>query len=79
MVCRKRYHEFKNEWCGVPEVFDHPDTLEVRVLLFRFVFCFAQTSLTSGASPNRRRLPPHGPNSPPLCHPAIVNILLRCC
>ena len=26
---RKRYHEIKDEWCGVPEVFDRPDILEV--------------------------------------------------
>jgi hypothetical protein len=27
---RKRYHEIKSEWCGVPEVFDRPDVLEER-------------------------------------------------
>ncbi|KAH7924590.1 GTPase-activating protein gyp7 [Leucogyrophana mollusca] len=27
---RKRYHEIKNEWFGVPEVFDRPDILEER-------------------------------------------------
>ncbi|CCM02409.1 uncharacterized protein FIBRA_04507 [Fibroporia radiculosa] len=27
---RERYHSFKNEWCGVPEVFDRPDILEER-------------------------------------------------
>ncbi|KAG8217751.1 hypothetical protein J3R82DRAFT_5912 [Butyriboletus roseoflavus] len=27
---RKRYQEIKNEWCGVPEVFDRQDTLEER-------------------------------------------------
>ncbi|KII88599.1 hypothetical protein PLICRDRAFT_41787 [Plicaturopsis crispa FD-325 SS-3] len=27
---RKRYHEVKDEWCGVPEVFDRADTLEER-------------------------------------------------
>ncbi|KAL4077167.1 rab-GTPase-TBC domain-containing protein [Scleroderma yunnanense] len=27
---RKRYHEIKDEWCGVPEVFDRPDILEER-------------------------------------------------
>lgn len=27
---RKRYHEIKNEWCGVPEVFDRPDVLDER-------------------------------------------------
>lgn len=28
--CRKRYREIKDEWCGVPEVFDRPDVLEER-------------------------------------------------
>jgi len=28
-IARNRYHEVKDEWCGVPEVFDRPDTLEV--------------------------------------------------
>lgn len=27
---RKRYNEIKDEWCGVPEVFDRPDVLEER-------------------------------------------------
>ncbi|KAJ7452509.1 rab-GTPase-TBC domain-containing protein [Mycena galericulata] len=27
---RKMYHTTKDEWCGVPEVFDRPDTLEER-------------------------------------------------
>ncbi|KIJ16899.1 hypothetical protein PAXINDRAFT_168334 [Paxillus involutus ATCC 200175] len=27
---KKRYHEIKSEWCGVPEVFDRPDVLEER-------------------------------------------------
>ncbi|KAH7914953.1 rab-GTPase-TBC domain-containing protein [Hygrophoropsis aurantiaca] len=27
---RYQYHEFKDEWCGVPEVFDRADTLEER-------------------------------------------------
>lgn len=27
---RKRYQEIKNEWCGVPEVFDRQDILEER-------------------------------------------------
>ncbi|KAG1754564.1 rab-GTPase-TBC domain-containing protein [Suillus lakei] len=27
---RKRYNEIKDEWCGVPEVFDRPDILEER-------------------------------------------------
>jgi hypothetical protein len=27
---RKRYREVKDEWCGVPEVFDRPDVLEER-------------------------------------------------
>lgn len=27
---RKRYCEIKDEWCGVPEVFDRPDVLEER-------------------------------------------------
>lgn len=27
---RKRYREIKDEWCGVPEVFDRPDVLEER-------------------------------------------------
>lgn len=26
----KRYHDIKNEWCGVPEVFDRQDTIEER-------------------------------------------------
>jgi hypothetical protein len=30
MFCRKRYREIKDEWCGVPEVFDRPDILEER-------------------------------------------------
>ena len=29
-VFRKRYHNLKDEWCGVPEVFDRPDMLEER-------------------------------------------------
>ena len=28
--CRKHYREIKNEWCGVPEVFDRQDVLEER-------------------------------------------------
>jgi hypothetical protein len=28
---RKHYHEIKDEWCGVPEVFDRSDILEVSV------------------------------------------------
>ena len=27
---RKQYHQIKDEWCGVPEVFDRPDVLEER-------------------------------------------------
>lgn len=27
---RQRYHRLKDEWCGVPEVFDRPDVLEER-------------------------------------------------
>lgn len=27
---RKRYHELRNEWCGVPEVFDRADVLDER-------------------------------------------------
>ncbi|RDB21453.1 GTPase-activating protein GYP7 [Hypsizygus marmoreus] len=27
---RKLYHELKDQWCGVPEVFDRPDILEER-------------------------------------------------
>lgn len=27
---RRRYREIKDEWCGVPEVFDRPDVLEER-------------------------------------------------
>ncbi|KAG5646650.1 hypothetical protein DXG03_002640 [Asterophora parasitica] len=27
---RQLYHDFKNQWCGVPEVFDRPDVIEER-------------------------------------------------
>lgn len=27
---KRKYHEVKDTWCGVPEVFDRPDTIEVR-------------------------------------------------
>jgi hypothetical protein len=26
----KRYHDLKDEWCGIPDVFDRPDILEER-------------------------------------------------
>jgi hypothetical protein len=31
-MSRKTYHTTKDEWCGVPEVFDRADTLEVLIL-----------------------------------------------
>ncbi|KIK59737.1 hypothetical protein GYMLUDRAFT_44173 [Collybiopsis luxurians FD-317 M1] len=29
-VKRKRYHDLKDEWCGVPEVFERPDIIDER-------------------------------------------------
>jgi TBC1 domain family member 15 len=29
-LSRKQYQRLKNEWCGVPEVFDRPDVIEER-------------------------------------------------
>jgi hypothetical protein len=31
VLTRKRYQELKDEWCGVPEVFDSPSVLEVTI------------------------------------------------
>ncbi|KAG6879525.1 hypothetical protein C0992_001858 [Termitomyces sp. T32_za158] len=31
---RKLYHEIKNQWCGVPEVFDRADVIEVPHLVY---------------------------------------------
>ncbi|KAG5654505.1 hypothetical protein H0H81_001146 [Sphagnurus paluster] len=49
---RKLYHELKDQWCGVPEVFDRPDVIEVRPT---FVSRF-QHILTKKVAQERHRI-----------------------
>ena len=55
IVHRKRYYELRDEWCGVPEVFERPDVLEERHRIDvdcrrtdRAVSLFAQPPTLSG-------------------------------
>jgi hypothetical protein len=53
-ILRKTYHTTKDEWCGVPEVFDRADTLEVPMFFPTLIAVFI---FRLGTTPYRRRLP----------------------